>query len=91
MTVRGTITRYTGPPKSGGPAKRVPQTWIAPVAIKRLPIPPTPALIETLLSDDDPREHQRWLARHLPSSVGKCGCGAPLRDAIPAIRIGLDG
>jgi hypothetical protein len=36
-----------------------------------------------LLFDDDPRERQRWLASHLPSSGANARAGAALRNTTP--------
>src|SRR5690348_8999878 len=43
-----------------------------------------------LLPDDDPRERQRWLASHLPSSAGNARAVRFFGTQLLSIRIGLD-
>jgi deazaflavin-dependent oxidoreductase (nitroreductase family) len=43
-----------------------------------------------LLSDDDPRERQRWLATQLPSSAGNARAVRLLGTRLLSIRIELD-
>jgi len=43
-----------------------------------------------LLSDDDPRERQRWLARQLPSSAGNARAVRLLGTQLLTVRIDLD-
>jgi deazaflavin-dependent oxidoreductase (nitroreductase family) len=44
-----------------------------------------------LLSDDDPRERQRWLATRVPSSAGNARAVRLLGTELLSIRIDLDG
>ena len=44
-----------------------------------------------LLSDDDPRERQRWLATQLPGSAGKARAVRLFGTQLLSIRIDLDG
>jgi hypothetical protein len=44
-----------------------------------------------LLSDDDPREHQRWLASHLPRSAGNSRAVRLFGTQLLTVRIDLDG
>jgi deazaflavin-dependent oxidoreductase (nitroreductase family) len=44
-----------------------------------------------LLSDDDPRERQRWLARQLPTSAGNAAAVRLFGTQLLTIRIDLDG
>jgi deazaflavin-dependent oxidoreductase (nitroreductase family) len=44
-----------------------------------------------LLSDDDPRERQRWLASHLPSSAGNARAVRLFGTRLLTVRIDLDG
>jgi deazaflavin-dependent oxidoreductase (nitroreductase family) len=44
-----------------------------------------------LLSDDDPRERQRWLASHLPSSAGNARAVRLFGTQLLTVRIDLDG
>ena len=44
-----------------------------------------------LLPDDDPRERQRWLATHLPSSAGNARAVRLFGTQLLTIRIDLDG
>jgi deazaflavin-dependent oxidoreductase (nitroreductase family) len=43
-----------------------------------------------LLSDDDPRERQRWLASHLPSSAGNARAVRLFGTQLLSIRVDLD-
>jgi deazaflavin-dependent oxidoreductase (nitroreductase family) len=43
-----------------------------------------------LLSDDDPRERQRWLARHLPSSAMNATAVRLFGTQLLTVRIDLD-
>ena len=43
-----------------------------------------------LLSDDDPRERQRWLASHLPSSAGNARAVRLFGTQLLTVRIDLD-
>jgi hypothetical protein len=43
-----------------------------------------------LLSDDDPRERQRWLARELPSSAGNARAVRLFGTQLLTVRIDLD-
>jgi len=43
-----------------------------------------------LLSEDDPRERQRWLANHLPSSAGNARAVRLFGTQLLSIRIELD-
>jgi deazaflavin-dependent oxidoreductase (nitroreductase family) len=43
-----------------------------------------------LLPDDDPRERQRWLASHVPSSAGNARAVRLLGTQLLSIRIDLD-
>jgi len=43
-----------------------------------------------LLADDDPRERQRWLATHLPSSAGNTRAVRLFGTQLLSIRIDLD-
>jgi hypothetical protein len=43
-----------------------------------------------LLSDDDPRERQRWLASHLPSSTGNARAVRLFGTQLLTVRIDLD-
>jgi hypothetical protein len=43
-----------------------------------------------LLSDDDPRERQRWLATQLPSSAGNARAVRLLGTQLLTVRIDLD-
>ena len=43
-----------------------------------------------LLPDDDPRERQRWLANHLPSSAGNSRAVRLFGTQLLSIRIDLD-
>jgi deazaflavin-dependent oxidoreductase (nitroreductase family) len=47
--------------------------------------------IAHLLSDDDPRERQRWLATHLPSSAGNARAVRLFGTQLLTVRIDLDG
>ena len=47
--------------------------------------------IAHLLPDDDPRERQRWLASHLPSSAGNAGAVRLFGTQLLTVRIDLDG
>ena len=44
-----------------------------------------------LLPDDDPRERHRWLASHVPSSVGNARAVRLFGTSLLTIRIDLDG
>jgi deazaflavin-dependent oxidoreductase (nitroreductase family) len=44
-----------------------------------------------LLPDDDPRERQRWLATHLPSSAGNARAVRLFGTQLLTVRIDLDG
>ena len=44
-----------------------------------------------LLSDDDPRERQRWLANHLPRSSGNAAAVRLFGTQLLTVRIDLDG
>ena len=44
-----------------------------------------------LLSDDDPRERQRWLANHLPRSSRNAAAVRLLGTQLLTVRIDLDG
>src|SRR5262252_3796490 len=44
-----------------------------------------------LLSDDDPRGRQRWLASHLPSSAGNSRAVRLFGTQLLTVRIDLDG
>jgi hypothetical protein len=44
-----------------------------------------------LLSDDDPRERQRWLATNLPSSAGNARAVRLFGTQLLTVRIDLDG
>jgi hypothetical protein len=44
-----------------------------------------------LLSDDDPRERQRWLASHLPSSAENARAVRLFGTQLLTVRIDLDG
>ena len=44
-----------------------------------------------VLSDDDPRERQRWLARHLVSSAVNAGAVRLFGTDLLTVRIDLDG
>ena len=44
-----------------------------------------------LLSDDDPRERQRWLATQLPSSAGNARAVRLFGTQLLTVRIDLDG
>ena len=44
-----------------------------------------------LLSDDDPRERQRWLANQLPRSSGNAAAVRLLGTQLLTVRIDLDG
>ena len=44
-----------------------------------------------LLPDDDPRERQRWLASHLPSSAGNARAVRLFGTQLLTVRIDLDG
>ena len=46
--------------------------------------------IAHLLSDDDPRERQRWLASHLPSSGGNARVVRLFGTQLLTVRIDLD-
>jgi deazaflavin-dependent oxidoreductase (nitroreductase family) len=43
-----------------------------------------------LLSDDDPRERQRWLSRHIPSSVANAAAVRLFGTQLVTVRIDLD-
>jgi deazaflavin-dependent oxidoreductase (nitroreductase family) len=43
-----------------------------------------------LLSDDDPRERQRWVASHLPSSAGNARAVRLFGTQLLSIRVDLD-
>jgi len=43
-----------------------------------------------LLSDDDPRERQRWLANQLPSSAGNAWAVRLFGTQLLSVRIDLD-
>jgi hypothetical protein len=44
----------------------------------------------SLLSDDDPRERQRWLASQLPSSAGNARAVRLFGTQLLTVRIDLD-
>ena len=47
--------------------------------------------IAHILSNDDPRERQRWLATQLPSSAGNARAVRLFGTQLLAVRIDLDG